>query len=125
MAKNLKSIYAVCLLPALCFQGSAQAPTPQLWYWHHSYITSDQAVASSEALIDQAVADGYTGVAFWDSSFSFMSDSFWSADNLARMKTVLNYAASKGLRVLATPEPFGFSNDALQANPNWAEAQRV
>lgn len=125
MVKFLKSLYFIFLFGALCSQGFAQGPTPQLWYWHHSYLNSDQAVQSSEALIDQAAASGYTGVAFWDSSFSFMSDSFWPSADVARMKQVMQYAASKGMQVLATPAPFGDSNDALQANPNWAEAQRV
>lgn len=125
MVKSFKSIHLFCLFAALCFQGRAQGPTPQLWYWHHSYLSTDEAVQSSEALIDQAAAAGYTGVAVWDSSFSFMSDSFWPSSNVARMQKVLNYASSKGLQVLATTAPFGDSNDALQANPNWAEAQRV
>lgn len=125
MVKHRKSLYLALLSAAFCYQGRAQAPTPQLWYWHHSYINSDSAVQSSEALIDQALAAGYTGVAFWDSSFSFMSDSFWPSANVTRMKTVMAYAASKGLKVLATPDPFGASNDALQVNPNLAEAQRV
>lgn len=80
---------------------------------------------SSEALIDRAAAAGYTGVAFWDSSFNFMSDSFWPAENVARLRRVINHAVAKGLKVMAPVAPFGFANDALQANPNWAEAQRV
>jgi hypothetical protein len=106
----------------------AQTPhrgAPELWYWHHSYLTSEKAVQSSEALIDRAVAAGYTGVAFWDSSFSFMADSFWPAENVKRLRAVIDYAASKGLKIMASVAPFGFANDALQANPNWAEAQRV
>ncbi len=106
---------------------AAGAPptAPQLWYWHHSYLANDQAGRSSEALIDRAVAAGYTGVALWDSSFSFMSDAFWPAENVARLRRVINYATSKGLKVMAPVAPFGFANDALQANPNWAEAEWV
>ena len=37
---------------------------PELWYWHHTYLTNAAAVTSSKAMIDQAVAAGYTGVAF-------------------------------------------------------------
>jgi hypothetical protein len=104
---------------------AAPSQSPELWYWQHSYLASDKAVQSSEALIDRAAAAGYTGVALWDSSFSFMSDAFWPAENVARLRTVVNHAVSKGLKVMATAAPFGFANDALQANPNWAEAQRV
>ena len=104
----------------------ATPPTsPQLWYWHHSYLANDAAVQSSEALIDRAAAAGYTGVAFWDSSFNFMSDSFWPAENVARLHRVIDHAVAKGLKVIAPVAPFGFANDALQANPNWAEAQRI
>jgi hypothetical protein len=104
----------------------ADAPAaPELWYWHHSYLTNEKAVESSKALIDRAVAAGYTGVAFWDSSFSFMADSFWPAENVGRLRKVIDYAASKGLQIMAPVAPFGFANDALQADPNLAEAQRV
>lgn len=103
----------------------APPAAPQLWYWHHSYLANDRAVQSSEALIDRAAAAGYTGVALWDSSFSFMSDSFWPAENVARLRRVINHAVSKGLKIMAPVAPFGFANDALQANPNWAEAQRI
>ena len=116
------------LLTALSAFGvlHAAAPAaPELWYWHHSYLATDQAVQSSEALIDRAAAAGYTGVAFWDSSCSFMSDSFWPAENVARLRRVVNHAVARGLKVMAPVAPFGFANDALQANPNWAEAQRV
>jgi hypothetical protein len=125
MRKFQGPLFCFALLAALTFRSSAQAPTPQLWYWHHSYLTTDQAVTSSEALIDQAAADGYTGVAFWDSSFDYLSDSFWPAANVARLQTVMQYAASKGLKVMVMAAPYGYSNQALATNPNLAEAQRV
>ncbi|MBV9760716.1 MAG: hypothetical protein JO340_09135 [Acidobacteriaceae bacterium] len=98
---------------------------PELWYWHHSYLANDKAVEASAALIDRAVAAGYTGVAFWDSSLSFMSDKFWPAENVARLRRAIEYASSRGLKVMAPVAPFGFANDALQVDPNLAEAQRV
>ena len=98
---------------------------PQLWYWQHSYLSTDDALRSTELLIDRAQAAGYTGVVFWDSSFSFLSDSFWPKENVLRLRTALRYAADKHLRVVVTAAPFGYSNDALQANPNWAESERV
>lgn len=104
---------------------AATPAAPQLWYWHHSYLVTDEAVKSSEALIDRAAAADYTGVALWDSSFSFLSDPFWPAENVNRLRRVLDYAAHKGLKVIVPVAPFGFANDVLQANPNLAEAQRV
>lgn len=97
----------------------------ELWYWQHSYLSSDEALRSTEGLIDRAKRAGYTGVVFWDSSFSFLSDSFWPKENTTRLQEALRYASNKKLKVIVTASPFGFSNDALQENPNWAESQRV
>ncbi|MGA8025624.1 MAG: hypothetical protein WB992_00650 [Bryobacteraceae bacterium] len=99
--------------------------SPELWYWHHSYLVTDDAVDSSKALIDKAVSAGYTGVVFWDSSFDFMGNPSWPADNEDRMHEVMKYAAKKHLKVIALGAPFGWSNDILRVNKNWAEAQRV
>ena len=105
---------------------SSQSPThPQLWLWEEMALDNQYGVQSAESLMDQAAADGYTGIAFADPSFSFMSDSFWPQQNVQYMSQVMKYAAQKGLQVLATPAPYGHSNDALRANPNWGEAQRV
>jgi hypothetical protein len=112
-------------LASFALLGRAQGPSPELWYWHHTYSSTDQAVQWSENLIDRAAAAGYTGVVFADSSFNLMSDSFWPAQNITHLRTVLSYAASKGLKILVTGAPFGHSNDVLQANPNWAESQRI
>ncbi len=98
---------------------------PQLWYWHHSYLspTSTTEPAASEALIDQAAAAGYTGLAFWDSALTFANRQGWSTDNLA---TVVKYAQSKGLTVLAAGAPIGYSNDMLEeSDPNLAEGAKV
>jgi hypothetical protein len=119
---RLTAVFGTVLLTAAA---SGAPAAPELWLWQHSYLTSEKAVASSEALIDRAAAAGYTGIALWDSSFSFMGDGFWPPDNVARMRKTIEYATSKRLKVMATVAPFGFANDPLQANPNWAEAQRV
>ncbi len=118
--------FILSLLTLLSFELAAQTPAqPQLWYWQSSYLTSPSAVQSAEALIDKAAAAGYTGVTFFDSSFSFMAQSFWPAQNVGYMKQTMDYATSKGLKVLALAAPYGHSADALQNNPNWGEAQRV
>jgi hypothetical protein len=97
---------------------------PQLWYWHHSYLspTSTTEPAASEQLIDQAVAAGYTGLAFWDSALTFANRPGWSTANL---QTVIQYARSKGLAVLANAAPVGYSNDMLQSDPNLAEGAKI
>ena len=106
-------------------QSSGAPPSPELWYYHHSYLTNDEAVQKSKALIDKAAAAGYTGAVFWDSSFNFMGNSNWSFENEERMKEVMQYARKKHLKSIATTAPFGYSNDVLSVDPNWAEAQRV
>ena len=100
--------------------------SPELWYFHHSYLTTDDSVESSKKLIDKAAAAGYNGVVFWDSGFNFMGNPDWSPDNEDRMKEVMKYAAKKHhLKSIAYSAPFGWSNDVLSVNPNWAEAERV
>ncbi len=123
--KTTRFLYLLTICCLFRLSGSAQASAPELWYWQHSYLATDQAVQSTEAVIDRAKAAGYTGVAFYDSSFSFMSDSFWPSQNVARMQQVMAYATAKGMKVTAQAAPFGDSRDVLQANPNWAESSRI
>jgi hypothetical protein len=49
----------------------------------------------------------------------------WDPFNKDRLKQVMKYARKKNLKTLAEVAPFGWSNDVLASNPNWAEAQRV
>ena len=114
-------------LLAIAFTGQSilASTNIELWYLHHSYLTSEDAVQSSKALIDKAAAAGYTGAVFWDSSFNFMGDRDWDPDNEDCMKEVMKYARKRHLKIVAEVAPFGWSNDVLSANPNWAEAQRV
>lgn len=110
---------------ALIAQPTAQAPGLQLWYWHHSYLSSDAALDASKALVDRAAALGYNGVAIWDSSFNFMSDAWWPVENENRLCELMKYAKTKHMSVMATPGLFGLSNDVLEANPSWVEGMRV
>jgi hypothetical protein len=109
-----------CLTPLF-----AQSLQPQLWYWHHSLLNSPQNLASSEALIDRAVAAGYTGVAFWDVSSEFLNSPLWPSGASTYYQQAMAYAQAQGLRVAAPGMPYGYSNDVLENNPNWAESQRV
>ena len=108
-----------------CRIGHSQTPPPELWYWHHSYLTSPSALQSSKALIDQAYAAGYTGVAFWDVSFEFLNSPTWPPSATSYLQQGMNYAISKGMKVMADGAPYGWSNDVLQTNPNWAEGQGI
>jgi hypothetical protein len=118
------------LLVAFGFARRAEAPVPQrqamqLWYFHHSYLVTDSALETSKALVDKAAVLGYNGIAIWDSSFNFMGSDSWPSKNEDRMRELMKYAVSKHMSVLATPGPFGLSNEVLRANPNWVEGQHV
>jgi hypothetical protein len=94
----------------------------ELWYWHHSYLVSDEALTRSEALADRAAAAGYTGLALWDSSLVFLERPGWDTGYLEQF---IRYAHAKGLVVMPAILPYGHSDDILKQNPNWAEGQRV
>jgi hypothetical protein len=96
-----------------------------LWYLHHCYLNSDDAVDKSEDLINKAVAAGYTGAVIWDSNLNLMGGPEWNPDNAGRLKEVMKYAQKKHLKTVVEVAPFGWSNDALTGNPSMSEAQRV
>ncbi len=113
----------------MCALVTSSAPNKksplQLWYWHHSDLTTDEGVRLSKALIDRAARCGYTGLAFWDNSFGYLSEPFWPKANIQRLRGVIEYATAKGLQVMGSGAPFGWSNAALTSNGNMAEGQRV
>src|SRR5579884_3178721 len=120
-----KWLYYSTLLLAPSFMARAQGPSPQLWFMDGVYTSSPSAVQASEALINTAIAAGYTGVVFSDSSYEFLSLPSGPPSNAQYMQEVLNYARSKGLQTQVPTPPFGYSNDMLVFDPSWAEAQRV
>ncbi|MDQ6677769.1 MAG: hypothetical protein M3Z09_10790 [Acidobacteriota bacterium] len=97
----------------------------ELWYWHHSYLSSPHAVETSKALLDRAARAGYTGVALWDSSWIFMSEPDWPEQNRKYLAEVVAHAAQLKLRILPVVAPYGHSNDLLKHHPDWSEGQRV
>jgi len=98
---------------------------PRLWYWHHSCLNSAEDLASTKALLHRAAAAGYTGVAFWDVSAWFVNSRLWPAGAASYFQQGLAYARSLGLEVAVPGMPYGYSNEVLANNPNWAESQRV
>lgn len=101
------------------------APPIQLWYYHHTYLSTDDALQTSKALVDRAAKAGYTGMALWDSNVNTLGDEFAVYETEGRIGELLRYASKKHMKTLMGPGLFGDSNEVLQANPNWAEAQRV
>ena len=107
-------------------QASAQTGTPplELWYQQHSYLTSPDAVTSTEATIAKAAADGYTGLILWDSALALINQPQWQT-NITYMQQVIAFARSKGLKIIPEVFPYGFGNDILYSHPDWAEGQHV
>jgi hypothetical protein len=103
----------------------ATPATPQLWYWHQSYLstTNPAEPMHSEALIDQAVDAGYTGLALWDAACNHLNKPGFDPSML---QTVMQYAVAQGLQVLPDTAPFGYSNDGmLYEDGNLAEGMAV
>jgi hypothetical protein len=97
---------------------------PELWYLHQSYLSTGNAAepAFSEGLVDQAVAAGYTGMALSDDAITRLNEPGFDPSVL---KTVLAYALGKGLTVLPTTDPYGYSNDMVKEDGNLAEGMEV
>ena len=97
---------------------------PELWYLHQSYLSvgNTSEPAFSEGIIDQAVAAGYTGMALSDDAITRLNEPGFDPSTL---KTVVTYALGKGLAVLPTTDPYGYSNDMVKENGNLAEGMQV
>ncbi len=97
---------------------------PQLWYLHQSYlaVSNSSEPANSEGIIDQAVAAGYTGMALSDDAITRLNEPGFDPSML---KTVVTYAIGKGLTVLPTTDPYGYSNDMVKEDGNLAEGMQV
>ncbi len=102
-----------------------QSSKPVLWYWQQAYPESLSDVNNIEAQISLAASYGYTGVAFWSSAFTFMGSTVHPANNTAYMLQLISFAQSKGMKTMATTSPYGYSDDALINNPNWAEGEHI
>lgn len=121
-------VMTICVAMSGCSprpQPQAAPETPELWCWHHSLLNTTEAVRATEAFIDQAQEYGYTGIVFWDASFTYLNSPTWPAQGSGDVREAMSYAVSKGMKVAAVVAPLGYSNDILNTNPNWAEAQRV
>jgi len=106
--------------------GYAQGSQPELWWWQGMEPDNPTDIAAIEANIDQAIGYGYTGVAFWESSFSYMSSRNWPPQETAYVQQVVNYARSKGLKTMALAAPYGYSDSVLlRTNLNWAEGEHI
>jgi hypothetical protein len=101
-----------------------QSSAPVLWYWQKAYPATQTDVANIEAQIDTAFSYGYTGVAFWTATPGLIG----GADNsysLPYLQQLVSYAQAKGMQTMAGTSAFGYSDDALVNNPNWAEGEHI
>ncbi len=123
--RSFTVIIRVFLLSFLLTSAFGQSNSPELWYWQSAYPESASDVSAIEAQINQALSYGYTGVAFWSSTFNFMGSPVHPANNVAYMQQLVSYAQAKGMKTMGTVAPYGFSDDALITNPNWAEGEQL
>ena len=120
-----RKLAIACFVVLVAISARAAAPGPELWYFHHSELDSDDALRSSKALIDRAVAAGYAGVVLWCGGIDLAGDPDWPVENEDRLRAALKYAASKHLKTVVTAAPFANSVNPLRVNSNWAEAQQI
>lgn len=113
-----------CLFGLSTF-GYTQTGQPELWWWQGTEASSPSNVAAIEASINQAISYGYTGVAFYEQSFTLMNSPNWTAQQTVYLQEVVTYARSKGLKTIVLAAPYGYSDNALATNLNWAEGQHV
>ncbi|MBV8829847.1 MAG: hypothetical protein JO108_11540 [Acidobacteriaceae bacterium] len=118
------------ILPALLFallsiRASTAAGNPELWYFYHNELDSDDSLRAARALIDRAAGVGYNGLVLWCGNTDRLGTDDSPLDVEDRMKGLLKYAASKQFKVAVTAVPFSNSVNALRWNPNWAESQRI
>jgi hypothetical protein len=125
MALNSLFIRTIALSALFITSSLGQSNTPALWYWQNAYPESLADVSAIEAQIDLAAGYGYTGVAFWSSTFAFLGSPVHPANNVTYMLDLMSYARSKGMKTMAGTTPYGYSDDALINNPNWAEGEHV
>jgi hypothetical protein len=102
-----------------------QSSAPMLWYWQYAYVASPADISGIEAQIDLAFSYGYTGVAFYSPAFSLMGSSVYPANNLTYMPQLVAYAQAKGMQTMGSTTPYGYSDNALINNPNWAEGEHI
>jgi hypothetical protein len=103
----------------------AQTSAPVLWYWQYAYPESPTDVATIEAQIDLAFSYGYTGVSFWSPALNFMGSTVHPANNVAYMQQIVSYAQSKSMQTMGTTSAYGYSDNGLVNNPNWAEGEHI
>lgn len=115
--------FFICAFTAIPAFG--QSSSPALWYWQKTYPQSPADVSQIEAQIDQAFSFGYTGVAFWSGTFGLMGSTLHPPNNVAYVQQVVSYAQSKGMQTMGATAAYGYSDDTLSNNPNWAEGEHI
>jgi hypothetical protein len=101
----------------------ASKPDTCRWVYAPLNFQVDARVDDLLALMKRAKADGYTGVLITDSKFGRMADR--PANYYANLERTRKAAADLGLDLIPACCPVGYSNDALQNNPNLAEGIAV
>jgi hypothetical protein len=121
-----KIVFLSCFISAFSMIGAfGQSSSPVLWYWQNAYPQSLADVSGIEAQIDQAFSYGYTGVAFWSGTFGLMGSTVHPPNNVSYVQQLVSYAQSKGMQTMGSTAAYGYSDDTLTNNPNWAEGEHI
>jgi hypothetical protein len=129
---TILSAFGICLLAAAILGKAGGAPAADLpaskpdsmrWVYAPLNFQVDARVDKLLALMKRAKDAGYTGLLVTDSKFGHMADR--PANYYANLERTRKAAAELGLELIPACCPVGYSNDALQNNPNLAEGIAV
>ena len=97
----------------------------QLWLYLRPNLQVDARVEETLALVDRAVAAGYTGIALQDFKFSLVHTGGLIERYPDNVRRVIARVQELGLDLAVGLFPFGYSEGILRADPNLAEGQPV
>ncbi len=125
--KPLLPALLLMMMTACGHRTTLQPPpeTPQLWCLMHSQVMDQGSLQTTLEQIERLHAAGYTGIAFWDVSFVYLTSAAWPDPEGRFLRKAMEHATAIGMKTLTLGPPFGYSNDLLSFNPNWAEGFHV
>jgi hypothetical protein len=103
----------------------AQSSTPQLWYWLGTVPLSQPDLTTMEAGVDQMASYGYTGVLIYNAVIDKLGSPVYPQVSISYLQQFISYIQSKGMKVTVGVAPYGWSDNMLVNNPNWAEGEHI
>lgn len=123
---RIQSIFTIPILNLfLLISGYAQSNTPQLWFWMNTAPLSQSDLTTMESQVDLAASAGYTGILMQNGIFDVMGSPVYPVLNTSYLQQLVTYIESKNMKFTAGVAPFGWSDNQLVNNPNWAEGEHI